>query len=275
KRYFVELRQHVQKGIDADLALADIIQGIDLPWYKEWTTVKPAGDNVRHVYAELTGRIKPWDLEEDFGLYAGPSPTKETPGWTKPRRIVVPNLMPAGLAQLKRVAPDVEFIPVKTAADAAKAVADADAVLGFCTAEIVKAGTKLRWIQVGHAGVEKDLSPELAGSKVVLTNTQRLYGPSVADQAFALLLALTRGVREILPVEVNGGVWRKPNGRLQELYGKTMLVVGLGGIGTQVSRRGQASGMRVMAIDAKEMERPDFVFSLDKPGRLMDLLPKA
>jgi phosphoglycerate dehydrogenase-like enzyme/glyoxylase-like metal-dependent hydrolase (beta-lactamase superfamily II) len=275
KRYFVELRQHVQKGLEADQSIDDIIQSIDLPWYKEWTGVTPSGDNVKHVYAELTGRIAPWDLVEDFGIYEGPSPTKDTPGWTKPRRIVVPNLMPARLAELKRVAPEVEFVPVKTIADAVKAAADADAVLGFCTAEIVKAGTKLRWIQVGHAGVDKDLSPELAGSKVVLTNTQRLYGPSVADQAFALLLALTRGVREILPVEVNGGVWRKPNGRLQELYGKTMLVVGLGGIGTQVSRRGYASGMRVMAIDAKEMERPDFVFSLDKPARLMDLLPKA
>jgi phosphoglycerate dehydrogenase-like enzyme/glyoxylase-like metal-dependent hydrolase (beta-lactamase superfamily II) len=264
KRYFVELRQQVQKGIDSYLGVADIIKGIDLPWYKEWTTVKPPGDNVRHVYAELTGRIKPWDLEEDFGLYAGPSPTKETPGWTKPRRIVVPNLMPARLAQLKRVAPEIEFIPVKTAADAAKAVEDADAVLGFCTAEIVKAGTKLRWIQSGHAGVDKELSPELIASPVVLTNLQRLYGPNVSDQAFALLLALTRGVRE-----------GQPKGTPQELYGKTMLVIGLGGTGTAISRRAHAFGMRVLAIDPKDMDRPAFVFSLDKPAKMMDLLPKA
>jgi phosphoglycerate dehydrogenase-like enzyme len=33
--------------------------------------------------------------------------------------------------------------------------------------------------------------------------------------------------------------------------------------------------MRVMAIDPKEMERPAFVFSLDKPAKLMDLLPQA
>src|SRR5262249_55962212 len=133
KRYFVELRQHVQKGIAADQDLAAIIKGIDLPWYKEWTGVTPAGDNVRHVYAELTGRIMPPDLAEDFGIYEGPSPTKDDPGWKKPRRTVVPNLMPARLAELKRVAPDIEFIPVKTAEDAAKAAMDADAVLGFCS----------------------------------------------------------------------------------------------------------------------------------------------
>jgi phosphoglycerate dehydrogenase-like enzyme len=227
------------------------------------------------VYAELTGRIAPWDLAEDFGIYEGPSPFKDTPGWTKPRRIVVPNLMPARMAELKRVAPEVEFVPAKTAPEAAKAAEDADAVLGYCTAEIVKAGQKLRWIHVTHVGVDKEITPELAGSKIVLTNTQRLSGPNVADQAFALLLALTRGVREVLPAEVNHGTWRRPEGKLEELQGKTMLVIGLGGIGTQVSRRAHAFGMRVIAIDPKEIQRPDFVFSLDKPAKLMELLPKA
>lgn len=276
KRYFVELRQVVAKGIAAGQEVEEIIKSINLPWYKEWTGVTPAGDNVKHVYAELTGKITPTDLTEDFGIYEGPSPTKNDKDWKKPRRIVVPaGLMPAKIAELKRVAPEIEFIPAKTAAEAVKVAADADAVLGFCTADIVKAGKNLRWIQVGHAGVENDNSPELASSKIVLTNTQRLYGPNVADQAFALLLALTRGLREVTPAQVNEASWLKPKGQPQELHGKTALVVGLGGIGTQLARRANAFGMRVMATDPKEMERPDFVFSIDKPAKLMELLPKA
>ena len=290
KRYFVELRQQVQKGIDAGLGVEDIIKNLDMPWYKEWTGVKPSGDNVKHVYAELTGRIAPWDLREDFGLLEGPSPTKDTPGWTKPRRIVVPSLMPSRLAELKRVAHEIEFVPVRTAAEAAKAAADADAVLGFCTADIVKAGAKLRWIQVGSAGVEKDLNPDLIHSPIVLTNTQRVRGPAVAEQAFALLLCLTRGGltvglgpppegRASAPNGLNQvpGWWEhlRGNAKPQELRGKTMLVIGMGGIGTQVARRAHAFGMRVMAVDPKQMERPAFLFSLDKPTRLMELLPQA
>jgi phosphoglycerate dehydrogenase-like enzyme/glyoxylase-like metal-dependent hydrolase (beta-lactamase superfamily II) len=275
KRYFVELREQVRKGIDAGKDAEEIVKGLDMPWYKEWTGVTPSPDNVKFVYDELTGRVAPWDLAEDFGIYEGPSPTKDTPGWKKPRRVVVPNLMPARLAELKRIAPDVEFIPVKTAEDAARSAEDADAVVGFCTPEIVKAGKGLRWIQVGHAGVDKDLSPELVNSGVVLTNTQRLYGPNVADQAFALLLALTRGLREVVPGEVADAAWRKPGGKPQELHGKTMLVVGLGGVGTQVARRAHAFGMRVLAVDPKDMERPDFVFGLEKPAKLMELLPRA
>jgi cyclase len=271
KHYFVELRDQVAKGIAADKSVEDVIKAVDMPWYKEWTGTTPAGDNVKHVYAELTGRITPWDLVEDFGIYEGPSPTKDLPGWKAPKRIVVPNVMPARLAELKRVAQEVEFISAKTAEDAAKVCQDADAVIGFTSADIVKNGKNLRWIQIGHAGVEKELSKELVDSPIVVTNLQRLNGPNVADQAFALLLCLTRDLREV----VGELAWKKPKTTEQELHGKTMLVVGLGGIGTQIARRADAFGMRVRAIDPKDMERPSFVFSLDKPAKLMDLIPQA
>src|SRR5207253_3367837 len=67
----------------------------------------------------------------------------------------------------------------------------------------------------------------------------------------------------------------RPEGPITELNGKTMLVVGQGGLGTQISRRAQGFGMRVIAIDPKDMDRPPFVFSLAKPEKLMELLPKA
>ena len=54
-----------------------------------------------------------------------------------------------------------------------------------------------------------------------------------------------------------------------------MLVVGLGGAGTEISRRAHAFGMRVLAIDPKNVERPPFVFSLDKQAKLMEQLPEA
>src|SRR5439155_26740644 len=68
---------------------------------------------------------------------------------------------------------------------------------------------------------------------------------------------------------------RQIDGDLMELHDKTMLVIGLGGIGSQVSRRAHAFGMRVRAVDPKDMERPEYVFSLDKPAKLMELLPTA
>ncbi len=275
KRYFVELRQQVRKAITENKSFDDVLKSIDMPWYKEWTTVTPAKANVEQVYGELTGRVAPWDFAEEFGVIEGTSRPKDAPGWTAPKRIIVPNVMPARLAELKRVAPDIEFVAVKTPEDAAKEAGDADAVLGFCTPEIVKAGGKrLRWIQIGHAGIDKEM-PAVAGTDLTVTNLQRLYGPNVADQAFALLLSLTRGLREVLPGEAADAVWMKPKGEQQELHNKTMLVVGFGGVGQQIGRRGWAFGMRVIGVDPKEMEKPDFAFAVHKPEKLLELLPQA
>lgn len=299
QRWFRELRAAVRKGIDENKEPAEIAKALDMPWHKEWTGIEAGErlDNIKHVYDELTGRVTPADLIEDFGIYEGPSPTKETAGWTKPKKIVVPALMPARLRELKLIAPEVLFVPVKDAAEAAQEAAGADAVLGFCTADIIRANPKLRWIQVGSAGVEKYVVPEVVESQAVLTNTARLYGPNVSDQAMALLLSLSRGLPS--PAGAAGkSQWDrlKSIAKAEELHGKTMLIVGLGGIGTQIARRADAFGMRVMAIDpgvassngeAKSTggpgrgllsvapTKPLFVISVDQPGKLMDLLPKA
>jgi phosphoglycerate dehydrogenase-like enzyme/glyoxylase-like metal-dependent hydrolase (beta-lactamase superfamily II) len=280
KRYFQELRQQVKKGIDDSKTLEDITRNIDMPWYKEWTgkDAKLNGDNVKHVYQELTGTITPVDLIDVIGLSdQGPSYGKDTPGWVKPRRIVIPNLSPSRLAELKLVAPEIEFVPARTAEEAAKLAADADGVVGFCSPAIVQESRKLRWVQVGSAGVENYLFPELVGSDLTLTSAQNVCGPEIADQVLAMLLGHARGLRKTLPVQLNESAWRKPApGDLpQEWKGKTMLVVGLGGIGTTVARRGHASGLHVLAIDPGDLERPDFVFSLAKPDRLLNLLPMA
>jgi len=58
KRYFVELRQAVQQGIDQGKSLEAIKTSIHLPFYKEWTgvDVKERVENIEHVYGELTGK---------------------------------------------------------------------------------------------------------------------------------------------------------------------------------------------------------------------------
>jgi phosphoglycerate dehydrogenase-like enzyme/glyoxylase-like metal-dependent hydrolase (beta-lactamase superfamily II) len=265
KRYFQDLRKEVQKSIDAGTPLDDIIKNFELPWYKEWTSVQPAGDNIKQVYGELTGSAQQWDLTEEFGAVEGPSPTKG-PGWEKPKRIVVPaGLMPGQLEQLKRIAPDVEFLPAKGPEDAATLVGDADAVIGYCTPELLRAAKgKLRWVQLGAGGVNPDLEPALFGSAVTVTTAQCVHAPSAAERAFALLLRLT-----------TGRAGREAEAPPPELHGKTMLVVGLGNTGKQISRRARAFGMRVQAIDETAKERPPYLFSLDELGRLPALLPHA
>jgi cyclase len=59
RRYFVELREAVQKMIDAGKSLDQIKESIDLPFYEEWTgvSVKTRTENIEHVFGELSGKL--------------------------------------------------------------------------------------------------------------------------------------------------------------------------------------------------------------------------
>ena len=134
---------------------------------------------------------------------------------------------------------------------------------------------KLRWIQSGSAGVEGFLRvPELRDSDVVLTNAKIIQGPEIADHALGLLLNFTRNLKAF-----NG---RMPEGwdntrelPMIELEGKTALVIGLGGIGTQIAQRAAAFGMTVIATDPKDIPMHRDVAYVGKPDEFHDLLPRA
>jgi glyoxylase-like metal-dependent hydrolase (beta-lactamase superfamily II) len=75
KRYFVELRAAVQKGIEQNKSVEEIIAAFNPAWYKDWTGVTATEtpmlkDNVKHVYDELTGKIN----HDRIGF--GPSPVE-------------------------------------------------------------------------------------------------------------------------------------------------------------------------------------------------------
>ncbi len=282
KTWFVQLREQVGIGIAAGKSLDQIKSSIEIPWYEQWTGKKATAQipNITQVYNELTGRVTPAVLIRDLAITAGPSPTKDTPGWTAPKKVIVGNHAPAKLAALKAVAPNVELVVARNAAEAAQLAADVDGVIGFCTADIVKAGKKLRWIQVLSAGVENYVTiPDLAKSDVVLTNTQKVYAPEIGDHALAMLLAFTRGLRWQIPHQITESRWGPPRdfneSQFIELQGKTILVVGLGGIGTEVARRASAFGVKVIATDPKVTDRPKFVHHLGTSAELKSLLPKA
>ncbi len=61
KRYFIELREAVQRLIDKGRTLDEIKQQIEIPSFKEWTgvDVKSRAENIEFVYSELTGGGKP------------------------------------------------------------------------------------------------------------------------------------------------------------------------------------------------------------------------
>ncbi|HSR11863.1 MAG TPA: hydroxyacid dehydrogenase [Thermodesulfobacteriota bacterium] len=99
---------------------------------------------------------------------------------------------------------------------------------------------------VGYDNVDVAAAAELG---IVVTNTPGVNSDAVAEFTFGLLLSLVRRIPESWE-ELRRGGWRKPD-HLQgvDLRGRTMSIIGLGQIGSRVSRIGNAFGLKILACD--------------------------
>ena len=217
-------------------------------------------------------------LIQRLGLEESATPVRERPGWQPPRRILVWNVQPQAVARLQAAAPGVELLLADNIAEAVALARDADAVLGFCSAELLAAGPDIRWIQTFSAGVERCVAiPALRERDILLTNMQRIAGPVMAEHVMAMMLAYARGLHVYIP-ERMAARWTRElpaPGRMITLEGKTVLVVGLGGIGIEVAKRAHALGMRVVATRASGREGPTFVSYVGLPDELHKLAAEA
>jgi phosphoglycerate dehydrogenase-like enzyme len=206
---------------------------------------------------------------------ASPGHAREHEG--KRLRVLVPTIDSQQAAELTAVAPEMELVVCPDAREALKHAPEAAASYGFITREILAAGKHLKWVQQDSAGVEHLLEfPELVESDIILTNMQRVFGPEIADQALGYLLCFTRKLAPFIIRRSAEEWWRPgPKAVFDELEGKTLLVIGLGGIGSQIARRASAFGMRCLATDPKVLEKPEYVEELHRPDSFHRLLPRA
>lgn len=217
-------------------------------------------------------------LIAELGLPESPTPSRELPGWRVPSKVAVAFADADRLARLGASVPGVELVPLVGGAPLAPQVKDAQAVIGVCSAELLAAAPGLHWIQILSVGAERCVAvPGLAASGVVLTNMQRTSAVPIAEHAIAMMMALGRGLPHYGRAQ-QAGQWRgdvadEPN--MREVTGRTLLVVGLGGIGTEVARRAHGLGMQVIAIRNSRREGPDFVAEVGLPEELHAFAARA
>jgi phosphoglycerate dehydrogenase-like enzyme len=237
-----------------------------------WAAASAASDSARPPGAAPGTAAQ---LIESLGLHVAPAPVRERKGWHPPRVILVSQNERDLVPQLREVAPQAKIIPIDAATP--KEIAAADATIGVCSAQVLKAAEHLEWIQWPAAGVDRCVGQPLLRERApLLTNLQRTMGPSIAEHVIAMMLALSRHFEEFYRQEQQSH-WESEDSapELQDVAGKTVLVAGLGGIGTEVARRAHALGMRVVATRASGREGPDFVSYVGLPDELLKLTREA
>jgi len=234
-----------------------------------------------------------------LGLELSSKPSRElVKDWQKPKKVIVfAEGAPQWIPWLKTVAPDVKFVVLdglgvhgmQRGGDRRRGgftkeqladIADADVqVGGSCSKALLEAAKKLRIIISAHVGLEgcsgANAPQKLLSGEVIETNQKKTYGLPIATHAIAMMLALDRGL-DLYVRQADAERWTEsPPGRLQYPQGETLLVVGLGGLGTDMAQLGHNLGMKVIATRASSHQGPPFVDYVGLANELPDLVGKA
>jgi phosphoglycerate dehydrogenase-like enzyme len=206
--------------------------------------------------------------------------------------VVHPAVEADRLEALRSAAPAAEWVNAGSAEEAEAAIAGADAFLGKITPAMLARADRLRWVQTFTASLEHYLFPELVAHPCVLTNTRGLFGDVIADQVMGYVLCFARNLHTYIRRQVEhryepvGG----ESARVSNAAGpgtvnamdratiflprSTMGIIGMGGIGCEIARRGMGFGMTIRGVDRfpERVKRPEGVERVDGLDGLAEML---
>ncbi len=184
----------------------------------------------------------------------------------------------AQVAAMAEAAPNVRFVTGLSRKDALARAAEfhgADAHL--VSDAFLSAATNLRWVQSWSAGVDRYLKLEglMKNDAITFTNMKGAHGPVISEHVFAMLLYLRRDLGAFRAAQREAR-WDRRAGKDQAALAETtLLVVGMGGIGREIAKRGHAFDMNVLATVRTARTAPDYVQELGTAKDLDRFLPRA
>jgi len=142
------------------------------------------------------------------------------------------------------------------------------------SAAVIEAAKKLK--VVGRAGVGVDNVDVDAATKrgIIVMNTPGGNTISTAEHAFSLIVSIARSIPQA-HASIVAGKWDRKKYEGVELYNKTLGILGMGRIGTEIARRAIAFGMRVLAYDPYLSASRARTLQVELIDQLDELIPQA
>ncbi len=116
------------------------------------------------------------------------------------------------------------------------------------SAEVIRAGRKLQVIARAGVGIDNIDVEEATQQGIVVVNAPTGNTISAAEHSIALMLSLARHIPQA-NAALKSCVWRRADFMGTEVKGKTLGIIGLGNVGSEVARRAQGLEMRLIAYD--------------------------
>ena len=130
----------------------------------------------------------------------------------------------------------------------------------------------LRWLHVTRGGANAYLTPEVKRRPIQVTGSKGIHGRSFSEFALAAIFALAKKLPEYWENQ-KVKKWRRVE--TEEIEGKTLGIVGLGTVGSELARKAKALGMRVVATKRIAGDKPPAVDELGGPEFLPRVLEES
>jgi phosphoglycerate dehydrogenase-like enzyme len=180
---------------------------------------------------------------------------------------------------LQDMFPQLEVVAARDKEETLRHLPEAEILYGWSLPEKHLAlARSLKWIHIPSAGVEDSLYPALVDSPIRITCSRGISSAALADHAFGMILAFSRGLSTAL--RQGSASWMRErffdaDPMPVELDGKTLAILGFGSIGKELARRGQAFGMKVHALKRNRVSEEPLADKMFGPKDLEAFLASA
>ena len=188
--------------------------------------------------------------------------------------LVTPPLNERQQNKLKNVSGDNNLIFCEKQDITAAHLETADIILGnLADAAQLEACKNLKWIQLNNAGTEGYCVPGRLAEGTLLTNATGAYGLAISEHMIGCLFELRKKLHTYYRNQMSH-TW-KSEGFVDVVEGSTVLIIGMGDIGSAFGRKMKALGCKTIGIRRRVGEKPAWIDELYGMDKLDELLPEA
>jgi phosphoglycerate dehydrogenase-like enzyme len=190
---------------------------------------------------------------------------------------IVSSVFPKEIIQeeIKSEFPEIQFEFYKGMKDAEKAFYECEVFLTYgddLTVNHIQKNNHLKWIMQMSAGLEELPLKAIEEKGIMITNARGIHKIPMAEYTLGTMLQWVKQTRALLENEQEENWDRKI--RMEELFEKTVLILGVGAIGGEIARLAKAFRMKTIGVNrsGKGVENIDELYLTEQ---MMDALPKA
>ena len=176
--------------------------------------------------------------------------------------------------RLEAISPSTKYV-YENAQTVSQDIIDAsDVILGTLTPAAVCESKNLKWLQLWSAGSDVFQKFGKFPEGAILTNGSGAYGLTISEHLIAMIIMLKRKLYVHYQDQLECK-WGEGVGEISSIYGSTILILGLGDLGSEFAKKAKAMGASIVGIRRSARPAPEFVDEVHTVDRLDELLPKA